>query len=68
LPPFSSCTNCRKDDDAAAAQVSTSAVFSAFEKAFCAKLANTGVENFAYVHDCRVRFVAPTAAKEVALQ
>jgi hypothetical protein len=64
------CTKCRDDDDAASAYkvrlgAESPAVHSAWEKAFCAKIANVGAANFANARDCRIHVYAADGAKEL---
>jgi len=52
------CTFCGNDDEVVLLKDSEVAyMHKAFEKAFCAKLQNSGVANFANVHGCSFRFV-----------
>ena len=52
------CRLCPPDDDALPVDAATLAnMHDRFEETLCAKLQNSGVENFAHVHDCRFLFV-----------
>jgi hypothetical protein len=60
------CRLCRKDDDASALTLGAASpsVHSAWEKAFCTKLAGTGAANFVNARDCRIHVAASKGATE----
>ena len=64
---------CQPDDDAPATVVLSDSelafMHEAFEKSFCTKLRNSGLANFANVHDCSFSFAqTPVGATETAQQ
>jgi hypothetical protein len=66
------CMDCTPSDSGTDVVLKDSQIASmhqAFEKAFCIKLQNSGMVNFANIHDCSFRFVYnPVGGAESAQQ